>query len=120
MTKQETTGRRDLTFSAWIRVNLPDSSTGFQATDIDFVLRNWRTKKLMLLEIKTFHTPIKKWQQIVFSDLDVIFKNGIKSLLNWEYLGWHLVMFEGNDFTQKVFFDDAEVTENELKNILSF
>lgn len=121
MTREEVTGVRDLTLSSWMRRNLPDSSTGFQVTDIDFLLRNWRSKKMMLLEIKTFHAPLKKWQQIVFSDLDLYIKKGVEAVNNgWQYLGWHIIMFEEKDFSKKVFFDDKEITEEELKNILSF
>ena len=50
MTRQEVTGVRDLGFSNWIRKELPDSSTGFSASDLDFMLWNWKTKKIILLE----------------------------------------------------------------------
>lgn len=121
MTREEVTGTRDLTLSSWIRRNLPDSSTGYLVTDIDFLLHNFRTKKMMLLEIKTFHAPLKKWQENVFRALDFYIKTGVEAADNgWQYLGWHLIMFEEKDFSKKVFFDDKEITEEELKNILSF
>ena len=41
MTKPEITGKRDLTFSRWIRNNLPDSQDGFLVTDLDFLLCNY-------------------------------------------------------------------------------
>ena len=45
MTRQENTGIRDLTFSGWVRENLPNSATGFMVTDIDFYMYNYKTKK---------------------------------------------------------------------------
>ena len=45
MTRKEVTNFRCLDFSKWVRENLPDSSTGFSASDLDFVLWNWKTKK---------------------------------------------------------------------------
>ncbi|MCH8862636.1 MAG: hypothetical protein IID51_09005 [Proteobacteria bacterium] len=77
MTKQEVTGIRELKFSQWIRDNLPDSSTGFICSDLDFIIENYKTKKIMLLEIKTRNRELKTWQRILFNNLDRWISNGI-------------------------------------------
>jgi len=33
--------------SDWVRENLPDSSTGFLVSDLDFILENWKTKNII-------------------------------------------------------------------------
>jgi len=45
MTRKEFSNIRDLTFSQWIRNNLPDSSCGYMVSDLDFILQNYKTKK---------------------------------------------------------------------------
>ena len=70
MTRPEFSGIRDLTFSGWIRKNLPDSSTGTLVSDLDFIIYNYKTKNILLLEIKTHNANLKKWQQDIFNLLD--------------------------------------------------
>jgi hypothetical protein len=118
MTRQEITGVRSLDFSSWVRKNLPDSATGFSASDLDFVLWNWKTKKVMLLEIKTRNSTPRIGQKIMWSNLNRWVKNGIDS--DWTYLGFHLVVFERTSFDDgKCFFDNKEITESELIKKLS-
>lgn len=121
MTKQEQTGIRDLTFSGWIRKNLPDSSTGFLASDLDFILWNYKTRKLMLLEIKTHASHMKFWQSSLFGILNSLINFGIKELTPpIEYKGFHCIRFENTDFTDgRCLFDNKPVNEEELIKILS-
>ena len=56
MTRKENTGIRDLTFSNWVRVKLPDSSTGFLVSDIDFYMCNYNKKTHLMVEIKAYNT----------------------------------------------------------------
>jgi hypothetical protein len=121
MTRQEQTGYRDLTFSGWVRENLPDSSTGFMASDLDFILWNYKTRKLMLLEVKTHKAKMRVWQQKLFTVLDQILQKGCVMLENpIEYLGFHCVRFENTDFYNgRCMLDDSIVTEQELIQFLS-
>ena len=118
MTRQEVTYSRDLGFSQWIRANLPDSKTGFMVTDLDFVVFNYKTKKLMFLEIKTRNSRPKEWQHQIFKNLHRWIKNGIDD--DWTYLGYHLIQFENTNFKDgKVFFDYLVTSEAELIKTLS-
>lgn len=94
MTKLEITKIRNTFFSSWIREYLPDSSTGFMVTDVDFLLRNYKTKKVMLLEIKEKGAEIQTWQKETFNDLHKWLASGIRvtnriNHNNWQYLGFH-------------------------------
>ena len=118
MTKKEITGTRDLTFSGWIRDKLPSSSTGFMVTDIDFCLFNYKTKKFMIIEIKTRGAIISDWQRNFYRMLNRWIKKGIDK--DWQYKGIHLIQFENTNFKDgKCFFDKKEITESELIRILS-
>ena len=119
MTRKELTNKRDLTFSGWIREKLPDSSSGFMVSDLDFILSNYKTKKIMLLEIKTRLANLKTWQRNLFEQLSGWLEKGMDS--DWQYLGFNVVYFTGTNFTDgDVFFNKQSVTEDELIKILSF
>lgn len=118
MTRKEITNTRELNFSRWVRERLPDSSTGFLASDLDFILENYKTKKIMLLEIKTRNTELKTWQKILFNKIDSWLRKGIDN--DWQYLGFNVVKFENTFFNDgKCYFNDKEVTEKELSYLLS-
>lgn len=121
MTRQEQTGVRDLTFSGWIRKNLPDSSTGFLASDLDFILWNHKTRKLMLLEVKTHEAKMKFWQASLFGVLDSLIEYGVKELTPpIEYKGFYCIRYENTDFSDgRCLFDNKLVNEEELIEILS-
>lgn len=118
MTKKEMTGIRDLTFSAWVRENLPDSSTGYMASDLDFIFWNYKTKKVMLIEIKTRNADVKTWQKIMWSNIDKWIKNGIDS--NWTYLGFNFIQFERTNFEDgRCYLNGNEISELELIQVLN-
>ena len=119
MTRKEITNHRDLSFSTWVRTNLPDSSTGFLVSDLDFILQNYNTKKIMLIEIKTHGCPLKTWQSKLFNQIDKWLKNGVDN--DWQYYGFHVITFENTFFNDgKTYLDGVEKTENEIKKFLSF
>jgi len=141
MTRQEKHGIRDIKFSQWIRKSLPDSSTGFSVSDIDFMLWNWKTKRFALLEIKCRNVELGKgqnWKTKRFALLEIKCRNvelgkGQKMMLQnihrwiknglddgWNYYGYHLITFEGDTFENgKVYLNKKETTEKELIDFLS-
>jgi len=119
MTRQEISFNRDNSFSIWSRRNLPDSSTGFMVSDIDFILYDWNLKKIMLLETKCKNDEVKTWQRNLFNNIHRWIKKGIDD--DWEYKGFHLIQYENTSFIDgKVYFDKKEIEEKELIEILSF
>ena len=118
MTRVEITGRRCLTFSQWIREKLPDSSTGFSASDLDFILWNWKTKKVMMLEIKTRNCEPRIGQKMMWQNLNKWMRRGIDD--GWTYLGFNLIVFEKKDFDDgKCYLNNEEITEEKLITLLS-
>lgn len=118
MTIIEYTNKRDLTFSGWIRKNLPDSSLGFLVSDIDFFIFNKTKKKALILEVKTRGGDIKDWQVKMYKNINSWIKKGIAD--DWQWLGVHLLQFENTNFNDgKVYLDRVEKTEKEIIEFLS-
>lgn len=114
---KELTGLRDLSFSKWLRESNPGANC-FTANDLDFVLRNYKTKQIMIIETKCRRANVTDGQRFFYQDLNSILKAGCAAT-GWEYMGVHLVQFEKlgpND--GKVFFDGKEVSEDRLKEII--
>jgi hypothetical protein len=121
MTRQEQTGSRehDLFFSKWIRKKLPNSYTGYRCYDIDFVLWHKDLKQIMLIELKSYNTPVKSDQHYILNNLHKWIQKGIDS--DWTYKGCHLIQFEKFNFDNgKVYLNNNEVTEEELIEFLTF
>jgi hypothetical protein len=118
-TRKEFTGIRDLTFSQWVRNRLPDSNTGFSVSDLDFILWNWKTKKVMMLEIKTRNSYPRKGQKMMWRNINKWIKKGIDD--DWTYLDFNLITFENTNFEDgKCFLNNNEIKEEELIEFLSF
>lgn len=119
MTRQEITNTRDLTFSHWVREKLPDSANGYLVSDLDFILFNYKTRKIMLLEIKTRNTDLKYWQQTLFENLARWIEQGIDK--DWIFLGFHTIKFENTYFNDgAVYFDGVLNNELDIIKKLSF
>ena len=123
MTKKEITGKRSLVFSDWVRRKLPDSSTGFTATDVDFFLQNYKKKKLMMLEVKIKNGEIEPWQKILFENIEYFLRKGINDCpekLRWKFYGFHTITFEKESFDDgKVYLDGKLSNEADIIKLLS-
>ena len=122
MSRQEQHHIRDLRFSRWIRRECPDSSTGFTVFDIDFVLRNYKTKRLALLEVKCRRANMSWAQQQALRHMhDLITYGAHEAFRDWSYQGLWLVQFEievpGDG--GRIWIDGIEVTEDELRHAMS-
>lgn len=118
MTRKEYSGVRDLSFSKWVRENLPDSDTGFLVSDIDFFMYNYKSKKCMLIEVKTHKAHVKTWQYKMYQLLEKWIVNGITD--NWIFYGFHILRFENTCFTDgKCMLDEELITEANLIKFLS-
>jgi hypothetical protein len=114
MTKKELTYKRDLYFNDWVRKNLPDSSTGFWVTDVDFVFISFKSRKFMLVETKKNSRYPTNAQSEIISFMDTVLRRGTPP--EWEYLGYHVLVFEKTGWENgKVWLDGKEITEEDFK-----
>ena len=121
MTRQEKSGTRDLTFSGWVRENLPDSSTGFMVSDLDFILWNYKLRRLMLIEVKTYAAKMRFWQSSLFETLGKLIEYGAQHIDEpIDYRGFHCIRFEKSSFDDgRCLLDSKVVSEAELIAFLS-
>ena len=120
MTKQEQHNYRSLKFSNWIRNNLPDSSTGFCVTDLDWILWNFKQKKLMLLEEKNQMADIAPWFRNLVKDVIHPALSKYCSKHDIDYRGFHLIQFGIDAETDcKIYLDRKEISEEDLIQFLS-
>lgn len=119
MTQIEKTGIRELNFSKWIRESLPDSKTGFMVSDIDFIIYNYKTKNIAIIELKTRSAELKTWQSIFYKNICKWIKNGIDD--DWNFKGFYFIKFENTFFNDgKCFLNNIEISELDLIKELSF
>ena len=120
MTRLEMTGERDLTFSSWVSENLPDSSTGWVTSDIDWYMYNYKTKKCCIVETKTRNANLTYAQKQMYDNLSKWIGEGAKKD-GWDYTGFYVIKFENTWFDDgKVFINGKESSEEEIREILSF
>ena len=119
MTRREVTNKRDLKFSNWMRIYLPDSNTGFTASDIDFYIYNHKTKVHGIIELKSHMSNLTYPQRQMYPRLNKwISEGGAKE--GWHYAGFFLIQFEKEFFNDgKVYLNGKESSEVEIKQILS-
>lgn len=118
-TKPEYTGKRSLEFSQWVKENLPDSSTGYMVTDLDFFFYDYKRKKVAIVEVKQHNKIIDDWQNNAFRFLRDCIRNGKPE--GWEFIGYFVIRFENTNFSDgKVYLDGTETTEEAIRKKLSF
>jgi hypothetical protein len=79
-------------FSDWLRNNTAlDSNSGYLATNIDFMWRDYNTKEWMLIEEKRKNAPVKRWQMEMFTIIDTACKT------DDNYRGFWFLKFENTN-----------------------
>ena len=111
MTRPEITGKRDIDFSRWIRKNLPDSSSGFLVSDIDFYIFNYKTKNHALVEIKTYTGQLKEWKRKMYERLGKWIKEGSEKE-GWNFKGFFLIKKVVFEFRLSCFLNASSLIES--------
>jgi hypothetical protein len=117
--------KKDLFFSGWCREKLTDSKDGLLITDIDFILKDYKTRRMMILEVKTRGAGFKNWQRSIYQTLGAALErslsmNSSNDNLRYDWRGAHFIKFENTNFADgKVFLNYKESSEEEIKNFLS-
>lgn len=103
-------------FGIWLRHQPEiDSSRGYVATNIDYIWKNYKSGKWMIIEEKRFGGQPKFYQQEIFDKLDLVSRN------DQLYCGLHIIVFENtspDDGFIKI--DGIKVDREELINFLQF
>lgn len=103
-------------FGLWLRVQPEiDSKLGYLATNIDYMWRNYKTGKWMLIEEKRHNSTPKFWQRTMFVILHKLCR------LDKDFKGFHLMVFENTSPDDgKIFLDKKEIDRDTLIKFLRF
>ena len=108
-------------FGLWIRQYLPKSEDGISVTNLDYIIEDFRNKKIMLLEEKSNGGKLHRAQCLTFEVLDrVLFHNAPK--LGYEYWGMFILQFpHGCDMPGPgMKLNDMVISAEKLQAHLSF
>jgi hypothetical protein len=85
--------KKDVTFNNWVRNNCKPSKDGLNISDIDFVVEEYKKKKMMIIEVKTFgKKDIHYGQKHIYSVLNSAMKHSYPN----NYTGCYLLVFSDN------------------------
>lgn len=101
-------------FGLWLREQSKiDSCLGFITTNIDYIWKNYKTGKWMIIEEKRHNSKPKDWQIKIFD------------MINWcakyhkDYLGFYIITFENTSPEDgKIYLNEKEITTDELLTFL--
>ena len=123
---------QDNRFSDWIRERCPDSRTGWTCSDVDFVIHQYKSKHVVLLEVKRWRTgrlkgKVQTGQAHILRMVHSCMRHGINELYkDYTYHGIWLVQFDRTWFddglcwfTHSKDVEPVPVTEEELLQRLS-
>jgi len=116
----------DTRFSDWIREKCPPSYTGWTCSDVDFIVHQFNTKQVMLLEVKRWRDgpsegKIPRGQAGILRMVHNCLEFGIQNLYkDYTYHGAHIIQFDREFFDDgRCFWDGHEVSEQQLLAILT-
>jgi len=107
-------------FGIWLREQPAlDSKLGYIATNIDYLWKNYKTGKWMLLEEKRYLGKFHYAQRETFKWLYKLLESLGNLLPGYE--GFHSIVFENtNPDDGKIYLDKKSITKQELIEFLSF
>lgn len=114
------TGKRSLAFSKWIKRELPDSNTGFYVYNLDFILWHKDARKLIIIEEKTRFGELTKGFWMLITNVLAPALRIYAAQNDIDFRGFMFIQFENTCPSDgKIYLNDKEVSEEELKKILS-
>lgn len=108
-------------FGLWIRQYLRPSGDGLSVTNLDYVIEDYKNKKIMLLEEKQNNGNIHRAQFLTFEVVDyALSQRALRS--NYEYWGFYVLRFK-NGATMPgpgMMLNGCEITVEQLTDHLNF
>lgn len=93
--------------------NLPKSSEGVIISNIDFVICNYKTKKFILVELKTKGNEMKPRQKWLYNMLHRRLMH-TNNLDNRSFEGTYCIRFMGENFSDPVFIQWTNIKEKRI------
>jgi hypothetical protein len=108
-------------FGIWIREYLRDSRDGLSVTNLDYVIEDFRNKKVLLLEEKQSGGVLHKAQTLTFKIIDRCLQ-AYAPRMNYEYWGFYVLIFPSGASMPGpgMTLNGKKITAEELQNHLNF
>ena len=119
MTRKANDKQRMTPFSHWIRKWCKDSRLGLSVTNLDFVVAEYKQKKIFLLEEKQHMSDLHYAQKQTFILLDKILKAGAPAV-GYEYWGFYLLQLPEKHPVEGMKLNYKLITSEELKCHMDF
>ena len=114
-------------YNHWSAPNLRDSKTGLLIYDIDFIHKDWKNKKIMVVELKQFQKkPFKYINQIhpewphyfehVMDEMNEMITMYYVNVKGYEYLGYNIISFSNTtpDNSDHIWWNEEEISREEF------
>lgn len=113
MSSSEFVSKYESFFQNRLFSNLPKSSEGVIISNIDFVICNYKTKKFILVELKTKGNEMKNWQKWLYNMLHRRLMH-TNNLDNRSFEGTYCIRFMGENFSDPVFIQWTNIKEKRI------
>lgn len=113
MSSSEFVSKYESFFQNRLFSNLPKSSEGVIISNIDFVICNYKTKKFILVELKTKGNEMKPRQKWLYNMLHRRLMH-TNNLDNRSFEGTYCIRFMGENFSDPVFIQWTNIKEKRI------
>ena len=113
MSSNEFVSKYESFFQNRLFSNLPKSSEGVIISNIDFVICNYKTKKFILVELKTKGNEMKPRQKWLYNMLHRRLMH-TNNLDNRSFEGTYCIRFMGENFSDPVFIQWTNIKEKRI------
>lgn len=93
--------------------NLPKSTEWTLISNIDFIIANYKTKKFIMVELKTHWKGMEQRQKWLYNMLHKRLMKG-NDLDDRTFVGTYLISFMGEDFTDQVWIKGTDIKRKQI------
>ena len=93
--------------------NLPKSTEWTLISNIDFIICNYKTKKFIMVELKTHWKRMEQRQRWLYNMLHKRLMKG-NDLDDRTFVGTYLISFMGEDFTDQVWIKWTDIKRKQI------
>jgi hypothetical protein len=106
-------------FSRWVRKYCKDSKKGLSLTNLDFIMVEYKQKKVFMLEEKQYMSDLKTGQRIIFQLVDGVFREHFQRI-GYDYWGFFLIQLPKERPEEGMKLNYKEITSEQLKQHIDF
>lgn len=106
-------------FGLWIQEYIRCSNDGMSVTNLDYVLEDFRQRKVLLLEEKQNNSDLKQAQSMTFKELDRFIAWAAEQH-GYDYWGFYELKIPGTFIGPGIQLNGVKITVEQLQKHLNF